>query len=142
VTLGLWPDSAAARDSATVTGDSAVAPPGLPVIPSGSFYRGARGFRESATPVGATGDLQAPITVKQLLDSAALALPTRIVAFRSLGRTRARFHRSAEHRLRATTSAADLRRRRDSDVGSAGNWRLLMAARSTVASTRRRPCSL
>jgi hypothetical protein len=84
LTLGLRPDSAAARDSAAVAGDSAVAPPSLPVIPSGSFYRGARGFRESASPVGATGDLQAPITVKQLLDSAALALPdTGSFAFRS-----------------------------------------------------------
>jgi hypothetical protein len=61
-------DSAAPRDSAA-------APPGLPVVPSGSFYRGARGFRESAAPVTASGPQGPPLTVKQLLDSAALALP-------------------------------------------------------------------
>jgi hypothetical protein len=55
--------------------DTTAAPPALPTAPSGSFYRGARGFRESAAPGAASGVLPPPITVKQLLDSAALALP-------------------------------------------------------------------
>jgi hypothetical protein len=75
--LGARADSAAARDSAA-------AATGLPAVPSGSFYRGASGFRESAAPSGADGAIQAPLTVKQLLDSAALALPdTGTFEFRS-----------------------------------------------------------
>jgi Tol biopolymer transport system component len=66
---------ALARRDSVASPDSAVAPPGLPVVPSGSFYRGARGFRESAAPVNAAGIAEPPLTVKQLLDSAALALP-------------------------------------------------------------------
>jgi Tol biopolymer transport system component len=45
---------------------------GLPLVPSGSFYRGAQGFRESSAPLPGAPP---PLTVKQLLDSAALALP-------------------------------------------------------------------
>ena len=67
-TLLLRADSAAGRDSAA-------APPGLPGVPSGSFYRGAGGFRESAATIDGPGNLGPPLTVKQLLDSAALALP-------------------------------------------------------------------
>jgi len=65
-----------ARDSLRGPGDSAQAaalPP--PAAPSGSFYRGAGGFRESAAPVSRAEAVAPPITVKQLLDSAALALP-------------------------------------------------------------------
>lgn len=70
-------DTAAARDSGA-------AAPVLPVVPSGSFYRGARGFRESAAPVGTADNAGGPLTVKQLLDSAALALPdTGAFEFRS-----------------------------------------------------------
>jgi outer membrane protein assembly factor BamA len=61
-------------DSLRAPGDSGVAA-GLPVIPSGSFYRGSGGFRESSAPVSPTENVAPPITVKQLLDSAALALP-------------------------------------------------------------------
>jgi len=69
-------------DSARSVPDSTV-PPGLPVVPSGSFYRGAEGFRESAAPSPETAGLPPPLTVKQLLDSAALALPdTSSFAFR------------------------------------------------------------
>jgi len=73
----------ARSDSTRSPGDSAIAaPPGLPVMPSGSFYRGAQGIRESSAPSGG-GNLPPPLTVKQLLDSAALALPdTSSFAFR------------------------------------------------------------
>ncbi|MDH5196075.1 MAG: BamA/TamA family outer membrane protein [Gemmatimonadota bacterium] len=65
----------ALRGDSTPTRDSTAAPPGVPVVSSGSFYRGARGIRVSAAPVAGGADLPPPLTVKQLLDSAALALP-------------------------------------------------------------------
>jgi hypothetical protein len=62
-------------DSLRTPADSGRAAPVVPLIPSGSFYRGADGFRESAAQVTAAGAVPAPLTVKQLLDSSALALP-------------------------------------------------------------------
>jgi Omp85 superfamily domain/WD40-like Beta Propeller Repeat len=47
----------------------------LLVPPSGSYYRGASGIRESALPAVRREGTPRPLTVKQLLDSAALALP-------------------------------------------------------------------
>jgi Tol biopolymer transport system component len=58
----------------TLVGDSVFRPRVLPVTPTGSFYRGAQGLRESAEPVSPS-QVSAPLTVKQLLDSTALALP-------------------------------------------------------------------
>jgi Tol biopolymer transport system component len=45
-----------------------------PAVPSGSFYRGPRGFRASGAEPAHRPDLP-PISVKELLDSATLALP-------------------------------------------------------------------
>jgi Tol biopolymer transport system component len=56
-------------DSARAAGQSAP-----PTVPSGSFYRGPSGFRASGAEPTARPDA-GPVSVKQLLDSASLALP-------------------------------------------------------------------
>jgi hypothetical protein len=58
----------AAGDS--VRADRTAPPPG-----TGSFYRGATGFRASGAAPAATGPESQPVSVKALLDSATLALP-------------------------------------------------------------------
>jgi Tol biopolymer transport system component len=69
------PGAAGRADSLRTPPDSAFPPRRVPLIASGSFYRGTDGFRESAAPVTPTEGAAPPLTVKQLLDSAALALP-------------------------------------------------------------------
>jgi Tol biopolymer transport system component len=74
------PTEMIAADDSTVRRADGTRAPSLaallpPANPTGSFYRGARGFRASAVPLTAPADVPPPLTVKQLLDSAALALP-------------------------------------------------------------------
>jgi Tol biopolymer transport system component len=79
-----------ADGTAVAVADSAATarPDSLSVLPApgGSFYRSAGGFRESAAAPGAPAPDAKPVSVKQLLDSATLALPdTSRFAYRSYG---------------------------------------------------------